>query len=949
MATLRRISRSNPLTNFSQAPVQTEGLFGVLAETMDAAYRTLEPIAIQNETAKGDALGRALANGRQYQPGVLDYQEPGFPTNEPAAPGEEAPSGVTTPEVAAGPIPTDAAQAALRTLPGGDAIRDGLYPAAAVDPDGLAGGGGQDGLAGGSGNDRLANGPIAQRLGINFAAKERQYNLPPGFLERTAQIESGGDPSARNPSSTASDLFQFLNSTASNYGVNNKDGNPVDDTDGAARLARDNAAQLRRVLGRPPTGAELYLAHQQGGGGASDLLRNPGARAVDVVGADAVRLNGGDASMTAGQFAGIWINKFNRDGGVSTTVSTQGGGGYVYQPPVVRAADGKLQQALYMPSSSPILQAHNAAAATAYNAEVLGQGAEEFVRMRQGYQGQPAEFAAAAQGFVDQLVKAAPESFRGALRGRLSGMAQDHILGAMSEQHDATQQRASNSTRALSDRYSTDYEDALVAGNDTAVSTARANLEEVLRVRESLPGSTWTRQQSENVLLDAARAAEGTRARSVNEQSREFGRQFDTIISAAEEGRTSEFDALLNDPDAVALQPEKAREAAAKVALRDEMPGFYRLNPAEQRSVIEAELNRPLGAVWEQDILDAAIEVNKATEGALEDDPIRWAGQYLDVPPPPMPEFTGENSAEIVSALQDRRAYGESLVDQGFVDKPVFFSAAEKQALEVALGASSPAELQGAVAGALAAGIGDAASGVFASLNAPIEVLHSGQMMAQGVSGLAAMEILQGREAIANGVAAAPTEPQMNAVISEKFGAAFVGLGPRARGDVTAAAASIYAARIGGAKVSPEDQAIAIEGAAQAAMGQTTSPRGITIGGVQDVMGKPTLLPPGVNGERATAAIIDALGEGSNFIADAFRFGAPEPFDWTGIAASEPMLGGVGLMAAGVERENLSVVPMGRAGQYRLVHTTIGMEQDVRDASGNLFVFSLPKLMEASR
>jgi hypothetical protein len=143
----------------------------------------------------------------------------------------------------------------------------------------------------------------------NFSGLESQYGLPAGYLDRTYQIESGGNPNAQNPNSSAGGGFQFIDSTAKAYGLTDKT-DLAASADAAARLARDNAAQLRSVLGRDPTAAELYLAHQQGGGGASALLANPNAPAVDIVGADAVRLNGGNPNMTAGEFAGLWLGKF---------------------------------------------------------------------------------------------------------------------------------------------------------------------------------------------------------------------------------------------------------------------------------------------------------------------------------------------------------------------------------------------------------------------------------------------------------------------------------------------------------------------------------------------------------------------------------------------------------------------------------------------------------------
>ncbi|QIE47396.1 lytic transglycosylase domain-containing protein [Pseudohalocynthiibacter aestuariivivens] len=147
--------------------------------------------------------------------------------------------------------------------------------------------------------------------GVDFATYERREGLPAGYLHRTAQIESGLNPNAKNPRSSAGGLFQFIDSTARQYGLSDRY-DPTQATDAASRLAADNAAYLRRKLGREPTAAELYLAHQQGAGGAAKLLRDPNRPATDVVSSAAIRLNGGNTDMTAGQFAGLWINKFNK-------------------------------------------------------------------------------------------------------------------------------------------------------------------------------------------------------------------------------------------------------------------------------------------------------------------------------------------------------------------------------------------------------------------------------------------------------------------------------------------------------------------------------------------------------------------------------------------------------------------------------------------------------------
>lgn len=139
----------------------------------------------------------------------------------------------------------------------------------------------------------------------------RKYGVDPVALKAVAFLESRFNPSAKNPKSSAGGLFQQVDSNAKAYGVKNRM-DPMQSALGAARFMADNKRTLRKVLGRDPNVGELYLAHQQGPGGASKMLRNPNARAVDVVGSKAVKLNGGDANMTAQEFASLWTNKAER-------------------------------------------------------------------------------------------------------------------------------------------------------------------------------------------------------------------------------------------------------------------------------------------------------------------------------------------------------------------------------------------------------------------------------------------------------------------------------------------------------------------------------------------------------------------------------------------------------------------------------------------------------------
>lgn len=134
----------------------------------------------------------------------------------------------------------------------------------------------------------------AQATGVDF-----------DYLLAQARMESGLDPQAQAPTSSAAGLYQFISSTwldtldrhGAQHGLGWADdaiertGNGSTVADPALRaqimalrhdpqtaslmaaeLARDNRASLAGVLGREPDHAELYLAHFLGAGGAGQFL-----------------------------------------------------------------------------------------------------------------------------------------------------------------------------------------------------------------------------------------------------------------------------------------------------------------------------------------------------------------------------------------------------------------------------------------------------------------------------------------------------------------------------------------------------------------------------------------------------------------------------------------------------------------------------------------------------
>ncbi len=157
-----------------------------------------------------------------------------------------------------------------------------------------------------------------------------------GYIQRLFQIESGGNPYAVTGSNRG--LGQFGPREEAQYGINGQNrADPQAQARAVAMEASQHGPALARVLGRDPTPAELYLAHQQGLAGASALLSNPDLPAWQAIrpyyGSDAVAQKAitgnvygvpNAGNMTAKQFADYWTNKFQGGAAPEDIPTTQG-------------------------------------------------------------------------------------------------------------------------------------------------------------------------------------------------------------------------------------------------------------------------------------------------------------------------------------------------------------------------------------------------------------------------------------------------------------------------------------------------------------------------------------------------------------------------------------------------------------------------------------------------
>lgn len=152
------------------------------------------------------------------------------------------------------------------------------------------------------------------------------------YYKTNISIESGGDPKAQNPNSSAKGLHQWVDSTAKEYGLLGDGfdyrGDVEKEKAAFKKFTQNNKKILQKRMDREPTNAELYLAHQQGAGGASALLESRDEKAIDtltrVYSGDRSKAkksiidNGGKVDMTSGEFADLWINKYNERAGGKT-------------------------------------------------------------------------------------------------------------------------------------------------------------------------------------------------------------------------------------------------------------------------------------------------------------------------------------------------------------------------------------------------------------------------------------------------------------------------------------------------------------------------------------------------------------------------------------------------------------------------------------------------------
>lgn len=204
-------------------------------------------------------------------------------------------------------------------------------------------GGGQQ-LAGSPLNPSGGN-PIDSLVGGSHqAVANAEDPMLAAYFANTRRAESGGNDMARNPNSSATGRYQFLDATWADLAQRHPElgltpdgrNDPAQQEAAMKAFTMDNARQLKGAgVGVNP--GTLYAAHFLGAGGASKVLgADPATPVASLVGPEVIQANPQLANMTVADFQQWAASKGgNGSGGYAGPVMPQTGGQAAIDPQLV--------------------------------------------------------------------------------------------------------------------------------------------------------------------------------------------------------------------------------------------------------------------------------------------------------------------------------------------------------------------------------------------------------------------------------------------------------------------------------------------------------------------------------------------------------------------------------------------------------------------------------------
>jgi hypothetical protein len=773
-------------------------------------------------------------------------------------------------------------------------------------------------------------------------AEAQRAGVDADLFRRVVTQESNWDPSATSPAG-ARGLAQVMPNTGANPGFGVAPIQSIDDPQENLRFGADYlAAMLQRYDGDEE---RALVAYNAGPGVADDW-------------------DGNRASLPT-ETQGYLRNIVDGEGGSVPTASAMNGD---VMPPqtAIRTPGGQLEmRPLDIFTSRYDVIRQNAALGT-YSAGVLNNASLAMADLQRQFPLDPDGFRQAAQGYVSRMMENAPAPIREQLLSDLQLEAGRSLNGVIAARYDNTMQRARAEIGARIETNALEYSTLLAQGDTEGAAVARANLESALRYRETLPGSTWGPEQTNMLLAGAERRAATMRDDQRSSRMSEIGSQLSDIRRESLDGRESAHTSVLFSEEAQ-QHPEYLATLASYEFGQAMRHDFARMTPQQRVAAVEAERGRPVDD-YDRGFLSAMEGAHERLLELERTDPVAAAGArgFAITPLDPSDPQT------FLQGLMQRRQLADRMEADGFADaeNARIFTNAEREMLGEMLGEGSDPETREQIASALILTQEENVVAAMRELGAEESVAQladvaratsNARLLTEGLQGSALRQAGISRPGTVNDMM---QEPEVAQVITEGLG----NLPAAMRGTVLEMALDLLAFRAQGAQeVTPEQRVEAV----QSALGRMANG---SYGGVAEVFGGMTLLPPTMTPSQLTSAFESRLTNANLRVTDdgqiellgpTLRGDMRRPTDdqalgtygtveeaqaslWADMPQGQPMLGDTPLTASRLRAMRLVPVTRGgdvRVGVYTMEYTDRnGVVLDVTDAEGNVYLFDANRM-----
>jgi hypothetical protein len=413
---------------------------------------------------------------------------------------------------------------------------------------------------------------------------------------------------------------------------------------------------------------------------------------------------------------------------------------------------------------------------------------------------------------------------------------------------------------------------------------------------------------------------------------------------------SDQADALLKDPAVAGTKA--AREYMGAQKLFEVMPEFSKLPLAQKEKLYDEQAKKPISEGYEANVANAMKASIEADRKGFAQDRFAYAAELGLKAATELPDPTTASAQDLAKSLHARAAYSASLTQSGYVDDFKMFSPQEAAAWKEQAGLNAPPAERAKLAVALASALGPDAGQVSSEIGAGPVFGFVGGLMAHGGTESLARDIFSGQRAIKDQDVKMPPVADRRQTFFTQFKGLFDdGTQPGsidetpARNQVIAAADALYAYR-GRGDADAMDGQIDEHSYMQAlheVMGGTGDfDRKDARGGIQDVRGHQTILPPGMRSGDLENAL--------NFVHDTTRQGSAMDETWRQISPDKgvPVIGGQPLSGAdndGTWRNTYLRAASGSTFNLVVQNPATGRSEYIYDDHHNPYVLDINALM----